>query len=171
MLMSAMMMLFMISEVANESEVLDESENQEAGINKPKHPSTPNEAEKRSHDLTHWPYRSWCKICVQCLARDDPHLRQVEQDIIGGLQRVSIDYKELATLKDKKVTALICRDKWSKSLAGFLTSAKGSHDVVEKVVRLIDSLGYRDVEIKSDNENAIMSVRDMAIKRRTRPTV
>lgn len=54
--------------------------------------------------------------------------------------------------------------------AAFHTRAKGDFDVVNRLVKFIDSLGYVDVEVKADNEPSIIVARDAIIARRQRPT-
>ena len=36
-------------------------------------PSEPSERERAEHDITHLPYRSWCKICVAARGKAAPH--------------------------------------------------------------------------------------------------
>ena len=44
-----------------------------------KPPEGPTESEKREHEVTHMPFRSWCPACVQARAADWPHKVQVIQ--------------------------------------------------------------------------------------------
>ena len=46
---------------------------EERVIDRKKPPSAPSEEEWRKHRLTHWPYRSWCPICVAARAVEDAH--------------------------------------------------------------------------------------------------
>ena len=43
------------------------------GVGSKKPPAAPSAEEWRTHRLTHWPYRSWCPICVSARAVDDGH--------------------------------------------------------------------------------------------------
>ena len=44
-----------------------------------KNPTLPSQAEIDSHNASgHTPFRSWCPVCVEACARDNPHLRSQE---------------------------------------------------------------------------------------------
>ena len=46
-------------------------EARQVGSKKP--PAAPSAEEWRQHRLTHWPYRSWCPVCVAARAVEDSH--------------------------------------------------------------------------------------------------
>ena len=48
--------------------------------------------EKDRHELTHCPFRSWCKYCIMGRAHKKPHRRTAEEDKNPGVDRVSMDY-------------------------------------------------------------------------------
>ena len=43
------------------------------GVGSKKPPAAPSAEEWRTHRLTHWPYRSWCPICVAAREVEDGH--------------------------------------------------------------------------------------------------
>ena len=51
-----------------------------------------------------------------------------------------------------------------------MVKAKGSIECTKKLVEFLDSFGYNDITVKSDNESAIEVLRDEIINNRTRPT-
>ena len=53
-------------------------------------PEQPTEAQRAAHELTHCPYRSWCRACVLGRGRDRPHHRVDHSGDI--LPRVAMDY-------------------------------------------------------------------------------
>ena len=54
-------------------------------------PGEPTEQERRAHEVTHMPYRSWCKHCVFGKAHALPH---AAQDHSGdSVPTVALDYK------------------------------------------------------------------------------
>ena len=63
----------------------DESEEEESGqrkvikLNDPKEPS---EQEKKEHEMTHLPFRSWCRHCVRGRGKEAAHRKQTDG---GGL--------------------------------------------------------------------------------------
>ena len=69
-------------EEKGEKEVQLEAQEPEAGERKPakmNDPKEPTEEEKRIHDLTRLPYRSWCKHCVRGRGTNAPHKRQEDR--------------------------------------------------------------------------------------------
>jgi hypothetical protein len=52
----------------------------------------PSSAERAAHDLTHIPFRSWCRHCVRGKAVEDPHRKNTDDDHDGKVPVVSMDY-------------------------------------------------------------------------------
>ena len=61
-----------------------------------KSPIRPPQAEVDKHELTHLPYRHWCRVCVESKGKEDPHPRgRQDEDDRSGLPIVSFDYQEM----------------------------------------------------------------------------
>lgn len=137
-----------------------------------RHPGDPTAQEVEQHNMTHCPFRSWCPVCVEAQAKEDPHYRDTKADVVNEAPMVSMDYKELSEYDDdkRKVTVIVCRDKWSKLLAAFVVKAKGSTECAKRIVEYLDVFGYNEIVLKSDNESSIKVLRDEVISKRTRPT-
>ena len=43
-----------------------------------KSPGDPTKQEREEHDITHLPYRSWCKTCVEAKGKENLHKRVTE---------------------------------------------------------------------------------------------
>ena len=61
---------------------------------------------------------------------------------------MSMDYKEFSEHADVKKTLamVVCKDKWTKSIAAHMVEAKGTTEVAKKIVEFIDSFacfGFR----------------------------
>ena len=70
----------------------DPREQQEAGRARgAPTPQQPTEQERREHEPTHLPYRSWCSICVQSKGRQDNHPKQTSKTT--GIQVDLMYYK------------------------------------------------------------------------------
>ena len=54
-------------------------------------PTQPTEEERRQHDITHTPFRSWCRSCVLGRARNDPFVAQ-DDEKDKALPTVGHDY-------------------------------------------------------------------------------
>lgn len=51
----------------------------------------PSEEEPRRHNVTHLPFRNWCKVCVAGRAKDWPHVARPTSSI-PGIPEVHFDY-------------------------------------------------------------------------------
>ena len=47
--------------------------------------------EREAHELTHTPYRAWCRHCVKARGRNTPHRTRDEERKAGGVPKVSMD--------------------------------------------------------------------------------
>ena len=78
----------------NDGQVEAEAEEEpaDAGVRKPikmNDPAEPSDEERRQHDLTHLPYRSWCRHCVGGRGKEAPHRRQ---ECHSELPELHLDY-------------------------------------------------------------------------------
>ena len=48
--------------------------------------------EREAHELTHTPYRAWCRHCVRARGRNAPHRTRDEERKAGGIPKVAMDY-------------------------------------------------------------------------------
>ena len=62
-------------------------------------PPQPTEAERELHNLTHMPFRSWCKICVQAKARKNYH-----KQVFDSRPTVQVDYAFLVSSTTEEQT-------------------------------------------------------------------
>ena len=53
-------------------------------------PKEPSEEERRRHEATHLPYRSWCVHCVRGRGQKKPHFRSKGNE--EGVPKISMDY-------------------------------------------------------------------------------
>ena len=68
----------------------EEQDAQERDVLKPKRsPHLPTEEERRAHEVSHVPYRSWCPACVAGRGKSDRHTVSTEEHT---QPTVSIDY-------------------------------------------------------------------------------
>ena len=133
-------------------------------------PTLPSSEDVDKHDATHYPYRSWCKICVEAMGREDPHWRRHEKtDNETGLPTISMDYEML----EEKITTLVVKDNESGSTLCFDCVVKGPTDtwVVKQLVGEIEHWGRRDICLKSDGEPAMLALQRAVADMRTGRTV
>ena len=85
----------------------------------------PDAKEGVKHELTHMPYRSWCKHCVQGRAREDKHRRRAALET-DEIPLVATDYGFMGKNKEKVVVMLVVKDKGSKAMKAYEVKEKGS---------------------------------------------
>ena len=65
-------------------------------------PQQPTEQERREHELTHLPYRSWCPTCVQSKGRQDNHPKQTSKTPV-----IQVDLMYYKALGEKQTTSVL----------------------------------------------------------------
>ena len=98
----------------------EDVENGRRSMKKANDPKLPCEADVREHNLTHLPFRSWCRHCVRGRGKELPHLRgqdqpespEVHMDLLHGrgswrLQDDDARRKEAANKDDVGVCCAI----------------------------------------------------------------
>ena len=126
-------------------------------------PYTPTKAEVYEHEVTHLPYRTWCKHCVKGRGVSTPHRKGKKEEKIGIT--ISIDYCFMtgeADAEEDLPEILIVWDDNHECLWALPVEGKGVIEwVVKYVVEKLDEIGYRGVplSIKSDQEPAIMALK------------
>ena len=81
----------------------DPEERQEAKrATGPPTPQQPTEQERREHELTHLPYRSWCPTCVQSKGRQDNHPKRTSKTPV-----IQVDLMYYKALGEKQATSVL----------------------------------------------------------------
>ena len=140
-----------------------EAESEEARVPRAaRDPGEPSDEERRRHECTHLPYRSWCRYCVQGRMQNPPH-----QSHTGGahdVPEVALDYCFLAKdTSDKSLTVLVIKDRNSRAILAHPVLCKGRQHsgTVEQAVCSIRRLGHQHkVILKTDNEPALVDLRN-----------
>ena len=138
-------------------------------------PSDPTSKEIEDHVLTgHASFRSWCAACVQGRGRAERHQGDGCKELEDGskVPVVSWDYcflgaknraSEVEVEQRGDGPVLVMHDSVTKSIFAHLIPAKGvdftsCEKVVKMIVKDLDTLGYRKVVFRCDNEPAILSL-------------
>ena len=127
-------------------------------------PQKPSRAEVEKHNLCHIPYEPWCSCCVGGRAKENPH-KSSPDTVTRELPVVSMDWGYLAQKDDdQSLPMLVIRDSESKSIfahgtpgMAIVSGDYGAH-TVKRVVEDVDSLGYKRVMMKSDQEKSIKAL-------------
>ena len=133
-------------------------------------PDMPTRSEVLDHCVTHTPYRSWCKHCIEGRGREFGHASRPHGP--RAAPTVSFDYayvgdkgeiasREEAELEEGSVTILVVRDSATKAVFGHVVPQKGvdaKKFAIDALVSDIVWLGHTKVVLKSDNEPAILKL-------------
>ena len=141
-------------------------------------PTPPSRQEMLEHNLTHWPFRSWCKHCVAGKAKASGH-RSSGNTGSSEVPVISMDYAfmgdrdaedEDADTADaeakfdrdesdeSKVKILVARDSKSRVCAAIPVPRKGLDQEdwnLKESLRFLEFLGYSNIVLKSDQERAL----------------
>ena len=135
-------------------------------------PIRPPAAEVDRHNLTHLPYRPWCRVCVESKGKEDPHPRgRHDAEDKSGLPLVSLDYQEMNEACQMRL--LIGKDEATGMVIGHHAVCKGPKDswLMRKVVADLREMGRPDIILKTDGEPAIVAVQDEIQTRRSGRTI
>ena len=92
-------------------------------------PLLPSAKEVAEHNITHLPYRRWCKVCCEARGREDPHSRD-QQGIKDGLPEIGADYDHYGDKEDSEKSTLtfVMKDRLSGAIFGNVCERKGAGD-------------------------------------------
>ena len=126
----------------------------------------PTSKEIAEHMVNHLPYRAWCKHCIKGKAKGLPH-RKIGEEMKSEetVPVVSFDYMfmddDQKEHEEKGMPILVAKDRKKKVVRARVVPQKGKHWYSIKIASgIVDSLGYKRVVLKSDQEPAIMSLKE-----------
>ncbi len=144
-------------------------------------PEQPTQKQIDDHELTHFPFRSWCVHCQRGKMSKTPHRSRPEGDDEHGHPVISIDYMYLEVDFKKKMKAayhhategkrpiLVVVDSKSKATFSHDMDAKGADQItIEQIEEDIRNMGYQAVTIviKGDQEPSIVAIQEKIINNR-----
>ena len=139
----------------------------------------PTRSEYLDHCVSHFPFRAWCKHCLEGRGREFGHSSMNGSKDERSTPVVSFDYcfisdtGDVTTQEDFEVAGegaakvLIVRDSRSKSVFAHMVPVKGVDErgyAVDSLVGDVKWLGYTRVTLKSDNEPAIVKLLGEALR-------
>ena len=100
---------------------------------------------------------------IEARATEDPHYRTTAGEKAEGTPQICADYCQIGDdLDDKtdKREVWVARDKWSKMMHASVADVKGNGDenMAKQLSNFIMSTGYRELELKTDGEPALVAV-------------
>ena len=123
-------------------------------------PNTPTVEEYMKHQITHYPFKSWCPICVKNAAQNNPHknISHVRQTEIFGM-----DYMYMTSKPTKEEIAhpiLVIKGRISGGVWTLPVTRKGPYlsNITQRVNNIITAVGCPKVILKSDQGPAMSSL-------------
>ena len=111
-----------------EVELEDEVEYGSRMVKKVQDPREPIAEERAQHEMTHLPYRSWCRHCVRGRGKQMPHFRGAQET---SMSEVLMDFAFLGCEDDpqKTVPVLVVKERTSKMVmsAAFPRKTTGTY--------------------------------------------
>ena len=88
-------------------------------------PKMPTKADRDEHNMTHLPFRSWCRHCVRGRGLEEAH-RKGEQREDGGVPEVHLDFAFPGSHGQEGLTLLVARERDSKMWLSTPLPTKGT---------------------------------------------
>ena len=166
----------------NETEGIVEAEEETEARQTLPSPYIPSQSEIDDHNVDHLPYRAWCRWCVEGRGREMSHhpvdhdahaVAIIAFDYLFATRRGCYTREEWATeevrqeAREKALKILVVRDLKSKATFAHAVPVKGIDEknyAVDSIVSDVKYCGYSRVILKSDNEPAIVSLLQEALK-------
>ena len=134
----------------------------------PPKPYSPSEEERRNHNLTHCPFRSWCEICVAGKSPAGMHKKQSAPET--KIPVIEFDYtfgSDRPGDPERKISMLVATDSIHKSVFAVQARRKGSSDeyAMQSFLNYVNMLSLVKAELKCDGEAATIDIRNFLIKK------
>ena len=121
---------------------------EDAGVRKPvkvADPKLPTQTEIDEHNLTHLPFRNWCRHCIRGKERSADHRVEARHD---GMAEVHMDYCFMNTADGEvKHTILVAREKFTRMTLATEVPMKGAsvEFPARRILAFIKELGMESV--------------------------
>ena len=121
----------------------------------------PSQEEVEKHNLTHLPYRSWCKHCVMGKSKGQHHCKSSKK---RSVPVVSIDYMFMSDNQgegeEKGMTIIVQKDRTFGIITSTVVPQKGVCSYpVDRVSKGLQLLGHKRLIFKSDGEPALVALK------------
>ena len=156
-----------------DEELSDMDEEADRGMRKParmQDPKKPTEEDRAEHNVTHLPFRNWCRHCIAGRGKEAAHRRRAQGS--GDLPEIHFDFAFMGDEADagNTVTMLVARTRSDRMTLATAVPRKSAGDfVVKRVMAFFREIGIEksDLIFKSDQEPAIMSLVDAVGKQKS----
>ena len=159
----------------------DIEEEQARLVKRPHDPGKPTRKELEEHLPLHWPFRSWCRHCVEGREDASPHKSRSEEDkelSQGRIPTISLDHCFLGSEMSEEMARshpfLVVYDNETEGVFAICVPSKATRPwVVQYVKNVIYELGYREMKIslKSDGARELHDLWQAVAASRRHPTL
>ena len=123
-------------------------------------PRQPSLQEKEEHEMTHLPFRSWCRHCIMGRGREEDCRKSMEED--RQVPEVHLDFMFMGDEKEEKTLAfLVARERETSAVLSTVVPRKTTGEwVCRRLMAWLQEIGLESVDIivNSDNEPALTSL-------------
>ena len=129
-------------------------------------PPEPTADEIERHNLTHFPYRSWCPHCLVCRRPNMQHRRSPASG--RKVPLFCADYCFVKDYQDESMTTILAGRLYpSNAVFATVCDAKGTEDekAILRLSQFIKDSGVPKLVYKSDQERAIAKMTEEALRR------
>ena len=139
------------------------AEEPEAGTRKPKRmadPKLPSMLEIAEHEMTHVPFRSWCRHCVRGRGKELPHLKA--DGLESGIVEIHMDLCFPGEEDGSGgLTVLVAQDRETRmKLASAMPGKSTGNFIAKRILAFMREVGceHGPVTVKSDQEPAMKAI-------------
>ena len=130
----------------------------------------PSQREREEHEATHMSFRDWCVHCMMGRGRTHHHIAKQKSEDESRRPIIAMDYffmklestTSAQSIPEESITCVADKEDRHQNIMSSVASKKGVEEpwAVERVVKFIDLLGYREITLKSDTEPAKIAFRN-----------
>ena len=123
---------------------------------------TPTKQQVDEHNISHLPFRSWCRHCVGGRSVERGGGSAGVDKEVGCIPCVRYDYMFLgASDADECTPILVVKDDKTESVFANVVPCKGVNEfVIDTIMEDIDTMGHTEITLKTDNEPSMTAVQD-----------
>ena len=124
-------------------------------------PNEPTKEERREHEITHIPFRSWCRHCVRGKAKRQFHSVSDQRGQEKAKNTIYIDYFYMGRREEDCLPILMIADELTSRTISLCMPEKGVGNpyCVTAAVKHMKILGGQQSVLKSDTERSIVALR------------
>ena len=116
----------------------------------------PSESEVEQHELTHLPFRNWCRHCVRAKGKESPH----HEASLGSVSKFATDYMFTGEDGTSNTIQAGCAGLMSAFFANVVFIKGTSRGHAERALaHNVLSTGHQKVILQSDQETSIIDVK------------